>query len=360
MTLTQCSYCNFSYDEWSGDTRNGVPVGTSIEDLAGSVCSRCGIQGVRHERQRGPQYAGQEADFYDQFAGKAGLAFYRNWLESFDELPSVLELGVGTGRLAVELAASTAQYCGVDWSPLMLKTADTKRKRIFQEDVQRLQLVEADALTFQPELRFSHVLCPDGFLQHFTYMEDHRTLLRNISSWLQDEGWLAVDLLLPPGESQWETLHRKRVTPNKWVIRRIEGETSLTRQLYRCAIHYEVYVEGVMDSRYRVEREYALMTPKEMSLLLASEGYQVMQIVENYGLSTPWQTALPANMEEPAQKLGATESMEEAIAAGKTIVPYRQGAWTNGGYPFSHTMSARTPADPATMTLIAKKNPMRD
>jgi SAM-dependent methyltransferase len=348
------------YDEWYGDTRNGVPIGTPIEDLAGSVCSRCGVQGVRHERQHGPKYAGQEADFYDQFAGKAGISFYRNWLESFSESPSVLELGVGTGRLAVELAASTTQYCGVDWSPLMLKTADTKRKRIFKEDEQRLQLVEADALTFQTDMRFSHILCPDGFLQHFTYMEDHIALLRKIRSWLQDEGWLAIDLLLAPGGAQWETMHRKRITPNKWVIRRVEGETSLARQLYRCAINFEVYQEGLMNARYRVEREFALMTPKEMALLLGSEGFQVTCMVENYGLSTPWRTALPSNLEGNSQTLDAMETMEEAIAVGKTVIPYRKDAWTNGGYPFSHTMTARTSAEPVTMTLIAKKIPMRD
>lgn len=68
------------YDEWFEDCRNGVPPGVPITDLAGTLCSRCGMQGVRHEKQTNPKYTGLEAEYYDQFAGKAGIAFYREWI----------------------------------------------------------------------------------------------------------------------------------------------------------------------------------------------------------------------------------------------------------------------------------------
>lgn len=337
--------------------KNGVPAGTPIAELAGTICSRCGLQGVRHQRQSSPRYEEAEADFYDQFAGKAGLAFYKQWLETFENPFTVLELGVGTGRLAAGLAGSARQYVGVDWSPSMLKMANAKRKRIFKDDEQRLQLVEADALTYKPDREYSHIICADGFLQHFTYMEDHLSLLRNIHGWLQHGGWLAVDVQLPPGDARWESLHRKRVTPPKWVVRRINGETSLTRQLYRSEIQYEVYVDGTMESKYRVDREYALMTPKEMALLLHSAGYRVTQMVENYGLSTPWRTALSSGVGEslPLHTLDAVETLAEGIAAGKNLTPYREDVWVNGGYPFSQTMPERIPEAPATITLIAQK-----
>lgn len=351
MTLTKCGYCNFMYDEWYGDTRNGVPAGTPIADLAGTLCSRCGIQGNRHERQPGPKYAGQEAEYYDQFAGKAGIGFYKNWLETAMDSTNVLELGVGTGRLAVELAEIAASYCGVDWSPRMLKIADAKRRRLFKEKADdRLQLVEADILSFQADRLYSRVLCPNGILQHFTDMGDQIVLLRNIGNWLTEGGQLAVDLLLPPGEPRWERLQRKRLKSDKWIAQRIEGETSLSRQLFRCSIAYETYVEGMMESRYNIEREYALMTPKEMVLLLASEGYQVTRIIENYGLSTPWQTAIPT---QPGDRKPA-ESLEDTITEGNNAASYRHGAWMDGGYPFGDMMPVHA-FTPVTMTLIAQK-----
>ncbi|CAH8770454.1 methyltransferase domain-containing protein [Paenibacillus dendritiformis] len=356
MAMTRCSYCQFTYDEWYGDTRNGVPAGTPLEDLAGTLCSRCGMQGNRHEWQPNPKYAGQEAEYYDQFAGKAGIAFYRHWLEQAAEPPSVLELGVGTGRLAVELAGRAARYCGVDWSPMMLKAADTKRKRMFKEEAeQRLELAEEDVLTFHDPAAYTHVLCPDGLLQHFTRMEEHIALLRNIHRGLQAGGWIAVDLLLPPGGAAWQSLERKRVQPQKLVRRQIEGSTSLSRQIFHCAIAYETYIEGVMESRYLVEREYALITPKEAVLLLASEGFEVTRMIQNYGSSTPWRTALPPGVNEIGIDPDAGETIEEALAAGKDVQPYRERAWMNGGYPLHGAMPALSPDASATMTLIARK-----
>ncbi|MDG0876158.1 methyltransferase domain-containing protein [Paenibacillus thiaminolyticus] len=356
MAITRCGCCQFMYDEWYGDTRNGVPAGTPLEELAGTLCSRCGMQGNRHEWQPSPKYAGQEAEYYDQFAGKAGIAFYRHWLEQAAEPPSVLELGVGTGRLAVELASRAGRYCGVDWSPQMLKAADTKRKRMFKEEAeQRLQLAEEDVLTFEAPADYTHVLCPDGFLQHFTRMEEHLALLRKIHRWLQARGSIAVDLILPPGGAAWQTLERKRVQPHKLVRRQIDGSTSLSRQIFHCAIAYETYIDGTMESRYLAEREYALMTPKEAVLLLAAEGFEVTRIIQNYGLSTPWRTVLPPGLNDRGSGPDASETIDEAIAAGKCVQPYRENEWQDSGYPLRGALTALSPDASATMTLIARK-----
>lgn len=354
--MTHCGYCGFAYDEWFGDSRNGVPAGIPLTELAGTLCSRCGMQGKRHERKTSPKYEGEEAAYFDQFAGKAGIAFYRNWLGESLKPPRVLELGVGTGRLAVELAGLCEQYYGVDWSPQMLKLAEMKRERIFKKEAEeRLTLLEQDALDFRSEAAFTHALCPDGFLQHFTLMEEHTALLRNLHHCLQAGGWIAVDLHLPQGGTGWSMQQRKQLQPNKWVSRNIEGETSLSRQLFRCVIDYETYMERVLTSRYRVEREYALMTPKELALLLASEGFEVTRAVWNFGLSAPWSTALPPGLNQPAVDLEELETIDEAIAAGKRAHPYQQYVWLNGGYPLAGVMSAQLPDTPVTVTLIAQK-----
>ncbi|MBU5673137.1 methyltransferase domain-containing protein [Paenibacillus brevis] len=356
MSFTRCSYCGYMYDEWNGDSRNGVPAGISMTALAGTVCSRCGIQGLRHERQPGPKYEEAEAQYYDQFAGKAGISFYRSWLDKSPQPARVLELGVGTGRLAAELAVLTERYVGMDWSPQMLKIAETKRKRIFKNEAeQRLRLVEQNALDFHAQETFTHVLCPDGFLQHFTLMEEHIALLSTLYDYLDHGGWIAVDVHLPPGGAGWKTRQRKQLQLNKWVSQIVEGETSLSRQLFRCTIDYETYLEGTMSSRYRIEREFALFTPKEIALLLASTGFEVTRAVWNFGLSEPWSTALPSGIKQTAASLGATEAIEEALAAGKSIQLYRQDIWGNGGYPFAGAMTAESSGAPATVTLIAQK-----
>lgn len=357
MTTTQCSYCNYSYDEWSGDARNGVPAGIPIEELAGTVCSRCGLQGERHEGQPNAIYKGLEADLFDQFAGKAGISFYRSWVEQSGEPVTVLEAGVGTGRLAAELAPIVSRYCGVDWSPDMLKLAEAKRKRVLPEAESRLELVESDFLQFAPHEpeSYSHVLLSDGFLQHYTTMEEHQLVLRHVHGCLKSGGRIAVDIRMPPAAARWEAEQRKRVSPNKLAIRRTEGETSLVRQLYRCAQTYSVYIDGAQESVYRTEREYALLTPKEAALLLAVEGYQLESIHENYGGRKPWKTALPSGLQAGGPSLGAKESIDEALAAGKLVETFRPGYWTNGGFPLDGTIPSRSSHEAAQFTLIATK-----
>ncbi|NEW05920.1 methyltransferase domain-containing protein [Paenibacillus sp. SYP-B3998] len=357
MALTKCSFCSYTYDEWFGDSRNGVPAGTPLSVLAGTVCSRCGLQGVRHERQPSPKYAGQEAEYYDQFTGKAGISFYSDWLKEASQAPTVLELGVGTGRIAIEIAGHSAQVCGVDWSRDMLKIAEAKKERILKDHPGRFELIEADVMDFDARNAFSHILCPDGMFQHYTMMADHVALLQRIRHNLQEGGWLAVDLLLPPDQAYWQMTQHKKILNNKMVYKKVEGETSLSRQLFRCSVSFETYTDGTEQSRYRVEREYALMTPKELALLLAAEGFQIVKTYENYGLSTPWQTALLPDMISPDQVLGPTETLEELLEAGELerAVPYRKEAWMNGGYPLDGAMAGPPAHRSVRMTILARR-----
>lgn len=358
---SQCNYCNFTYDPWHGDPRNGVPPGVPPDDLAGTVCSRCGLQGVRHQPQMNPRYSGPEAAYYDHFAGKAGISFFRSWLEdtAYGEKPVVLELGTGTGRLAIELAPGSAAYCGVDWSPDMLKLAQLKSKRIFKAAAEeRLQLIEQDVLLFDSASRFTHALCPDGLLQHFTRMDQHLQLLDNIRNHLVDGGMLAADIIIPPGGGDWATSQHKRVTPDKLVIKQVEGHTSISKQLFRYTVSFEAFLDGLAESKYRIEREYALITPKEAALLLKAAGFQLIAVMENYGLATPWRTALPPGVNEIHRNLRAEESLDTAFTHDRTdqLLPFQQDIWVNGGYPFSNIMPMRSLSAPGIFTLLAQKS----
>ncbi|MFM1652477.1 methyltransferase domain-containing protein [Brevibacillus sp. B_LB10_24] len=356
MAYSKCSFCHFMYDEWFGDTRNGVPAGTPLAELAGSVCTRCGMQGRRHERQGTPLYAGLEAEYYDQFAGKGGIAFYRNWLLACTESPAVLELGVGTGRIAVEIAEKAGTVCGVDWSPAMLKVANAKRERIFKQNPERLELVEADVMAFQPGAMFSHVLCTDGLFQHYSLVEEQIALLQRIRENLRPGGWLAVDLLLPPEGGAWTERRCKRLPNGKMVYKQVEGETSLRRQLFHCTITFEAFVDGLQQARYRVEREYALMTPRELGHLLAAEGFAVVGMYENYGLSKPWRTASLPQTEPAFARLEPEETLADRSEAGEAdgLLSYRQDMWLEGGYPLDGMMSRPPVQAGSKFTLISK------
>lgn len=172
MTITKCSFCGYHYDEWIGDCKNGVPAGVPLHLLAGTICTRCGLQGERHQFQSVALYRGQEAEYYDQFAGKAGIHFFWDWVMQSKERRQVLEVGVGTGRIAIPLSASGVQVTGIDVSSDMLQIAEKRRQEMPSERAARLRFVAVDIRHLQESERFSHAILYDGILQHFHSMEE--------------------------------------------------------------------------------------------------------------------------------------------------------------------------------------------
>lgn len=73
-------------------------------------------------------YESMEADYYDQFAGKSGISFYTDLLERDELAQHVLEVGVGTGRIAIEISRKGIPVTGIDNSGDMLKFAKKKRR----------------------------------------------------------------------------------------------------------------------------------------------------------------------------------------------------------------------------------------
>ncbi|MGG1658771.1 methyltransferase domain-containing protein [Brevibacillus sp. NRS-1366] len=332
MSVYSCKVCKFRYDEWLGDTKNGVPPWVPFPHLPGSVCTTCGMQGEeRHLPLAETKYAGLEATYYDQFAGKSGIAFYRDWLLQENERSpvTVLELGVGTGRIAIELARSNLPTCGVDWSPAMLELAEKKKRRMLKGKEELLELVEQDIRELNLGRSFTHILLPEGLFQQAICREAQRQLIANVKGHLTEDGVVTIDLLLPPLKERWSLLQRKYVFPDRMVYQRVEGETSLSRGQFRYALSYETFLEQVEQPRYRVEREMALLLPGELRLLLESEGFQVITSFENVA----------------HRYQGEGEPQSEG---------YEMDRWQYGGYPFAEL--AGSLGAPTRWTILAKKD----
>ncbi len=350
MANYTCTYCGFHYNEWHGDTKNGIPAGTPFWALAGSLCSRCGLQGERHIRQGNPKYAGFEAEYYDLFAGKGGIAFYRDWILQSEQPVSVLELGVGTGRILLELAKCDVSVTGVDWSPEMLAVANKKAERMKRE----VTLVEDDVHVLHLNERYSHILLPDGIFQHFITVAEQKNLLAVVRNHLKDDGLVAIDLVLPPSKTEWGIKKRKQMTEQKLIYFTVEGSTALQHQLFHYTGTYEHYRNGTLQSQYRVARELSLILPRELVYLLTLEGFSVVEIHENYQTSNSWDIMKQSN--EQLTYLGKKETLDEKPQEIKQwlIPPYQEDRWNEGGYPF-WGQNGTNYHEPIRWTIIAKR-----
>ena len=110
----------------------------------------------------------------------------------------VLELGCGTGRIAVPVARTGADLVGIDRSAPMLAKARTRLRRAGLAD--RVLLVRGDirALPFRRRRPFSLVMAPYGMLQSLTREADLTATLASVHSVVGPRGLLAVDLRSGP------------------------------------------------------------------------------------------------------------------------------------------------------------------
>ena len=106
----------------------------------------------------------------------------------------VLELGCGTGRVALPVARHGAPLVGIDLSAPMLRRARTRMRRARLG--RRLQLVRGDirALPF-PDGHFALVMAPYGILQSLTRDRDLAATLAAVAAALRPGGRLVMELV---------------------------------------------------------------------------------------------------------------------------------------------------------------------
>jgi SAM-dependent methyltransferase len=138
-----------------------------------------------------------DAEFYDAIHGSGGedIGLWLSFAGRTDR--PVLEVGTGTGRIALELARAGHVVVGIDPSAAMLGIARTRA----EEDAFDVQFIEGDIreLTLEPG-HYGLVIVPADV---FLYCEDGETqiaTLQAIRACLAYNGTLAIDL---PGPALW-------------------------------------------------------------------------------------------------------------------------------------------------------------
>lgn len=109
----------------------------------------------------------------------------------------ILELGVGTGRLAVPLAASGYQVQGVDRDGAMLSRARRAWGQRGKSGEARLALTQADLLELRLPERFGLVILALSTLPLVGDALAQEAALRTMAAHLAPEGLCVVDIWLP-------------------------------------------------------------------------------------------------------------------------------------------------------------------
>ena len=110
---------------------------------------------------------------------------------------AVLELGVGTGRVASELALAGVDVVGIDPMPEMMERARARFRHLPPEVARRIELRKGDLKRLRLRRKFSLVIAPFNVFMHLYTREDVEAALATVRHHLKPRGTFAFDVLMP-------------------------------------------------------------------------------------------------------------------------------------------------------------------
>ena len=149
------------------------------------------------------------ADYYDESPLVKGrlqdVLFYRDAAREFDD--PVLELGCGTGRIAMALAQAGNRITGLDLSERMLERAIKKRAALRVEARERIHFVQGDMAQFDLGEKFRLVIIPFRPFQHLLEVRQQMDCLDCVRKHLATGGRLILDVFQTDAERMHDPVH---------------------------------------------------------------------------------------------------------------------------------------------------------
>ena len=213
--------------------------------------------------------------FYDLFGAKDDGPFYIDLAHGHGD--KALELGVGTARLAIQLARAGVETWGVDNSRHMLSAAMTKLSREPPEVRNRVHLELADARDFDLGEEFGLVYFPSYSFDHILERGDQIRALKAIRRHIAPGGVYAFDLAYVPelkADSGW-FVQKRPLDGDRMVARTGHHKTRPEERIMTVSLWYELYEDGRMLERYFDGSDVYVHSPEGIRGLLEETGYEI-------------------------------------------------------------------------------------
>jgi SAM-dependent methyltransferase len=196
----------------------------------------------------------------------------------------ILELGCGTGRVAIPLAQRGFRVTGIDRSEAMLQQARTKSAQANAN----VEWLEADIRDLHLDQAFALIIIPNNTLCHLLDLGDFEACMACVRSHLAPCGRFAIDVFVPkpellinrPGErlpfSEYDDPDGKgRIVVTESYV--YEADTQIRRVRTHTSIPGEdKEVEGRLDLR--------MYFPQELDALLKYNGFVIKGKYSSYDL----------------------------------------------------------------------------
>ena len=200
----------------------------------------------------------------------------------------VLELAVGTGRVAIPLAQAGHRVIGIDYDRAMLDIARRKRDAVGLRDRQLL-LLQADALDFDLGKKFDWICMLFNTFLLFTTLARQDAVLANVRRHLKPAGRFWLDIFQPDLQLLASS-RRTDLDPAIFFVPELDRSVLKTADLRRgnkpqvqhVAFNYTWFDPQQQECKLRREFEMTYLFPRELQILLERNGLKIERLFGNY------------------------------------------------------------------------------
>lgn len=258
---------------------NIVYVGTSYEKTCGRLFY-LQKEGIVRSPSDGGGYE-KAAHLYDLFDQKASIDFFFHYASQAQE---VLDIGAGTGRIALPLARRGVKLVCVEPSPAMRREFEMRLDQ--QPDLSAyIHLVAGKASSFSICRTFP-VAFLSGSFDHFLNDEERISSLVNIGRHLDAKGTLVFDVFLGlMGDSPLSPAGRVQAGTKDY--RRFVGGKLLSGNKKETQLVFEVYEDGELIERIEERSLVGIINRQGTRQVLGEAGFAVRREWSNYDF-TPY------------------------------------------------------------------------
>jgi len=244
----------------------------------------------RSNRTRAAERAGaiepfRDAALYDweYRRRRADVAFYRMLAD--ERGGPILDLGCGSGRLAIPLLKHGHQVVGVDLSPSMLARAQARRLRLPAPERRRGLFVRGDLRRLPVGGAFPFIVMAFHTIQHLIEDDELLAVLRAVRQRLTPDGWFAFDVFFPdarwlarPAGRRFDRIVFRHPHSGQRTEYSVSHRMDEARRALHMFIHYRpMAASGVVARRGRVVRlVHRQLPPDTVADLLKQAGLRII------------------------------------------------------------------------------------
>jgi SAM-dependent methyltransferase len=248
------------------------------------------------------EYNSTFADFYDYIAvyvNRADVPFYVEEARAAAmAAPAgatpVLELGCGSGRVLIPIAAAGVSIMGLDLSEAMLEKCRARLAAQPADVRERVRLVQGTMADFQLREKFQLITTPFRSFQHLITVEQQLACLRCVREHLAPGGRLILDMFHthpagmhdPAWQEEKEDCPLTKL-PDGRSFRRTARITKFRRAEQCNDVEFNFYITAANGRTERFSQQFPIryFFRFEVEHLLARAGFRVTAVYGNFDCS---------------------------------------------------------------------------